>query len=201
MLVGLLCPSRNILFSALLAFLQALVLGSGLFVGQRLGEESLVEQRSCFKIYRSVEYNPVVLFIVRVHLRTGLNRDTNLILQDSSFRHAATDGMNSKPCRLSHLYQSQFLPHLQQLTDDAAALLAVAAVDVVEEERAHRLVAFQQTAFGHLAVVVHLNERELIPVLTSLAVHVPVPDVLRGVTSLLEAVGRCNGAATLLAAH
>ena len=109
--------------------------------------------------------------------------------------------MNTKTGRLSHLYQPQLFFHLKQLIDDTAALLTVAAVDVVEEERTHRLDTLQQTAIRHLTVIVYLHQRVLIPILTSTAEVIPVLNVLRCITRCYQLFGGLNGAAMFLAAH
>ena len=181
MLIRLLCTRRHLFLSLPLALLQALKLLGSLLVGELFGEEHVVQQRRCLVVDGTVEHHAVVLLVVRVHLRLGEYREAYLILQNRLPTLAAAHGVNTIACRLRHLYQPQLVLHLQQLADDAAALLAVTAVDVVEEERAHRLDAAQLTALRHLTVVVHLYERALVLVLVGLAVEVPVPHVLRGV--------------------
>ena len=200
-LISLLGSWRHLFLSLSLTLLQAQILSGSLFVRKRLREECLIQQRRSLSINRSVEYHTVVLLIIRIHFGTRHDRGTHLALQNSMFRHSSGYSMNTIAGRLCHLYQPQFILHLKQLTDDTATLLTVAAVDVVEEERAHRLDTFQQSTLRHLTVVVHLHQRMFEPILTSSAIVIPVPDILLGVADRHHLFEALNGAAMFLAAH
>ena len=197
MLIRLLRLGRHLLQTVLLALLQPAVLLGGLLVRELLGEQRIVEQRRRLVVDGTVKHHPVVLLVVRVHLGLRQHRHTHLALQDRATGLTTAYGMHTVAGRLGHLHQPQLVLPADQLTHDLAALLTVAAVDVVEEERAHRLHAPQHSALLHLTAIAHLHQRTLIAVVTRLAVLVPVLHVLLRVAGLHQHLSALHGTGDL----
>ena len=93
MFVGSLGIGRQFLLAVLLALLQLLVLGSRLFLGERLLEDGIVQEEEVVLVGRTCEHHALLVVGRGVHLRLCPCGQTHLVLQNGTSRLAAADGM------------------------------------------------------------------------------------------------------------